>query len=170
MKRLVMLATLTLALSACSEPAATGPHIAPPKALAALASKPVLNARGSGIFRQHPQRTFAFNARLMADGSAKGEYNLTIGGGVKIHGDVTCMTGNGAGRVWVGGVVTGGGTWPVGSRIGFSAQDNGKAADQITLVTWDGYGPDSGFDQDYCANKYEFGLYTVERGNITVAD
>ncbi len=107
---------------------------------------------------------------MNADGQADGTFNLNVEGmaaDVFIHGRVTCMSTDGAGRVWVGGHVTKEDTWPEGAQVAFTAIDGGKD-DLVSFVVWAPAIPD--YDQVICdAQPDDFLMNEVERGNITVS-
>ncbi len=149
----------------------------------AFAKGPVgQSATGSGSFIQGngARRTFAFTARIHADGSADGQWQrvthfLDTSIKSRSHGKITCFTiiGN---QAWIGGfktISTTGNVDPPNNGVIWRVIDNGQgrnapAADQITLQA---VGRPPGFAANYCGtNPIVQVLRDVVAGNIQVRD
>ena len=121
-------------------------------------------------------RTFAFTARMLADGSVDGQWQrVTHTGGPaqsRSHGKITCFTivGN---QAWIGGFKTSGTTFvdPPNNEVRWRVADNGEGtsdpADQISAQFVAG-GPGSA--ANYCASTPGHALNDLTAGNIQVRD
>ena len=113
----------------------------------------VASATGSGV-RTGSIRHFQFSALLKADGSVRGQFNLTFEGSdnADLHGEILCMRVDGN-QAWIGNRTTRARFNPafVGGEGGFYVEDNGEgagaSADRLSL-TFVGQGP--GFAQNLC--------------------
>jgi hypothetical protein len=149
----------------------------------AMAAPKTASASGQGTLDQG-KRTFSFNAKLNADGSASGQANLVSRNFTGANGnspyhlqiDVSCMkvVGNIA---FVGGIVTntndtGGGVYT--GAVYFSVQDNGEpgkgGVDKISRVAFFDADPDTVGDPQLCqfATNVDLPLEPIENGNIQV--
>ncbi len=136
----------------------------------------VQSATGSGHFIFNEElRVFTFNAKLKADGTVSGHFNLyRHDGGTHVGGSVILLDIQGNVAYFAGVVeVSNLGDDPsfgVGSYVIWSAKDNGEGAnyppDEISLLIGS-----SGWTQADVENYYNstiYGYYDVEDGNIQV--
>ncbi|MFQ5537652.1 MAG: hypothetical protein ACE5GJ_09395 [Gemmatimonadota bacterium] len=131
----------------------------------------VASATGSGI-RAGSIRHFQFNAVAKADGSVRGQFNLTFegSGNFSAHGEVLCLRVDGN-RAWVGHRITRSSDPAYeGTEGGFYVMDDGEGSgsdDQLSLTY---VGGDPGLAQAVCdgATPIEFGATGIDGGNIQV--
>ena len=127
-------------------------------------------------------RKFSFSARIYADGSVKGEANLTSrsftgangSSPYQLHIDISCMKVVGD-IAFFGGTVQRTNDPSLVDAVYFSVQDNGepgKGSDKISRVAFLDYDPDTTGDPALClGNTPDDGylpLETIESGNIQV--
>jgi hypothetical protein len=128
------------------------------------------------------KRTFSFNGKLNADGSASGQANLVnrnftganTNAPYHVNIDVMCMKSFGN-TAYFGGLVkntndTGGGI--LSGAVFFAVQDNGESGknDKISRVYFWDEDPNTVGDPMACLNNQmgDFALETIENGNIQV--
>jgi hypothetical protein len=142
--------------------------------------KPLVNASGSGHFANAPgeQRVFSHNARMNADGSVSGHFDVNNKSqGLHVSGIIFCLNviGNAA---FFGAVITNTNAaptdpfWQEGHFVLWSTMDNGEGGnsptDQITLVTTNPAWTQAGIE-GWCAAPFIFSPYLeIERGNIQI--
>lgn len=158
----------------CTEPASTGPDLAPQ---ASVASGPVsVSATGSGHFDSGGElRSFSFSSVGRADGSATGEYHITIHAiDAFFHATVTCMRARND-TAWVAGIIdrTNHPAIVPGTVTYFWVVDGGEGGDATDIVSSARINDAPGQDQVFCGltPDEEFsGLpgRAVEQGNVQV--
>ena len=177
--RTVFAALALTALLAC-EPVLE-PEVSVDVSSPAFAKGPVgQSVTGSGhlILVSGTRRTFAFTARIHADGSVDGQWQrvthfLDTSRKSRSHGKITCFTiiGN---QAWIGGFKTSGTTFvdPPNNEVGWRVVDNGQGrnapADQISFQF---VGRPPGTAASYCTNTPAVpALRDVVAGNIQVRE
>lgn len=167
---------LAAAVAGCAEPASTGPDLEPQ---AIVTAGPVaVSATGSGHFDSGGElRTFSFGAVGRPDGSASGEYHITIHAiDAFFHATVTCMRARND-TAWVAGVIdrTNHPAIVPGTVTYFWAVDGGEGATATDIVSIARINDAPGQDQVFCdlTPDEEFsGLpgRVVENGNVQVSE
>ena len=150
----------------------TGPDPLPLQTAEQSAGPVVAIANGSGHrVRSDRLLTFAFTARLHADGSADGNYHVDFQNlGVSFDVDVTCMSVDGN-RAWIGGIIRNvvGPIVQEGTVSYFYVTDNGEGADAVDGISGVRVNDAAGEDQLFCDQQLT--LLTevpIERGNAQV--
>jgi hypothetical protein len=161
-------------LVGCSEPSTTALDIEPQAS--AIPAPVVASATGSGHFAQGGElRTFTFAAVGRADGSASGEYHVTIHAiDAFFHATVTCMRARGD-TAWVAGVIdrTNHPVIQAGTVTYFWTVDGGEDPDATDIVSVARINDALGQDQVFCGltpDEDFSGLpgRAVEKGNVQV--
>ena len=161
-------------LAGCSEATTTAPRV---DATAADVPGPIVrSATGSGHFESGGElRTFTFAAAGRADGSATGEYHITIHAIDRyFHASVTCMRVRND-TAWVAGVIdsTNHPAIQVGTVTYFWAVDGGEGEGTTDVVSLARINDAAGQDQVFCdltPDEQFSGLpgRVVENGNVQV--
>lgn len=178
-----LVASLALALAACTGEAPTAPDsavlgpapVAGEASFAAGGAAHVVTGKGT-LWAPDPWNEYiniAFDARVMPDGSARGHWHhqfrsRTPNGRIFVQ--VTCLTvvGN---QAWMAGyAVQAGAEGNIGRPFGLRVVDNGEGAgavDQMTRTIWPG--GLGGEPSDFCANMpTDHPLWPLAGGNVQV--
>ncbi|MDX1545830.1 MAG: hypothetical protein R3247_02510 [Rhodothermales bacterium] len=165
---------LLLATGCAEAPTAPGLEAAPvfDGETASKGGKVTARATGSGHFNdarfpEEELRTFSFNAKQFADGSANGQWQLNNRNfPIRLHGEVECVSVSGN-EAWFAGTTTNSDD-PAqeGTIRGFYVVDNGEggkaAPDQISFA----FGLSSA--DIWCDLQPRVALNDVEKGNVQV--
>lgn len=174
MRSVPLLAALALA-AACADratapaPSAVVSHARPEAAAAMGPQQQVTGSAFIQIFGGTVPENYSFSAIRHRDGDVSGQFELKSAqdGGLRVHGEVTCMavTGNVA---RLGGVLTQStdAQFPAGTQVAWMIADNGEGANDPPDQTSDFYV--SGNPSRFCASQARLPLIPIEHGNLQV--
>lgn len=178
MEHRIVRASLVLAalLGGCTDQPTTGPDLEPQ--LSVTTGPVSVSATGSGHFESGGElRTFSFGAVGRPDGSASGEYHITLHAiDAFFHATVTCMRVRND-TAWVAGIIDNT-NHPVivpGTVTYFWAVDGGEGGQATDIVSIARINDAAGQDQVFCdlTPDEEFsGLpgVVIEKGNVQVRE